>query len=412
MNQKQKLVIFTRFPVPGETKTRLIPHLGEKGAARLQREMTEYTLRQARRTGVEIEIRYTGGSLDEMCGWLGDHVEYVEQGEGDLGERMERVFFEHFANGIERVVIIGSDCPTNDGENIKRAFLELDRADCVIGPAYDGGYYLIGLSKSAPVLFRGIDWGSDQVLKQTLAAASSLSVVQLKRLSDIDEPEDLPPRISVIIPTFNEAKLLPRTLERVVRGFRVEPLVVDGGSSDATRSIPPPCLECREGRAAQQNLGVQNATGEILLFLHADTLLPEGWEWAIRDTLAEPTVAAGAFAFRIKEQIQGLKFIEAATNWRSRVLSLPYGDQGLFLRRETFDALGGFPDMPIMEDYAFVHTLRRNGRVVTVPQSVLTSGRRWQRYGIIKVTLINGLMVLGYHLGIAPDKLSAFYRRR
>ncbi len=411
MNRPSQLVLFTRFPEFGKTKTRLIPYLGAEGATQLQKEMTEHTVRQARKVDAEIEIRYTGGSLEKMKAWLGDDLGYTDQGEGDLGERMERTFSDHFKEGAEQVIIIGSDCPSNHRENIKKAFLSLESIDCVIGPAHDGGYYLVGLSKPASQLFQGIDWGEATVLAQTLSAASSLSVHQLKVLHDVDLPEDLPPKISVVIPTLNEADQLPQTLERVKEGFNIEILVVDGGSTDGTQGIAKRTLACSGGRAAQQNRGAATALGEILLFLHADTLLPDGWDWIIRDTLADPSIALGAFLFKVDCDFSGRKFIEDTANWRSKAGGLPYGDQGLFLRNEIFDQAGGFPDQPIMEDYTFVRTLRHYGKIVTVSQPAITSGRRWRKHGVFKVTLVNKLMVIGYHFGIPPAKLARLYRR-
>lgn len=411
MHGSEKLIIFTRFPVAGEAKTRLIPALGAEGAAALQREMTEHTVRQARKTRAEIEIRFTGGSEQQMRDWLGDDLQYADQGGGDLGERMACAFQEHFDSGAQRVVIIGCDCPSNDWKNIQKSFQWLETNDCVIGPASDGGYYLIGLRRPMPELFQGLEWGTDTVFEQTLALAAGKPHL-LKRLHDVDRPEDLPPKISVIIPTLNEAECILQTLEKVNEGFRVECIVADGGSTDGTRAVVPDCLICLDGRAAQQNLGAKAASGEILLFLHADTILPEGWEWTVRETLADSSVALGAFSFRVNSNFPGRKFIEDATNWRSRVCKMPYGDQGIFLRKETFEATGGFPDLPIMEDYAFVRTLRRRGKIVTVPEPAITSVRRWRKHGVLKVTLINKLMILGYHLCIPPERLATFYRGR
>jgi len=407
------LVIFTRYPKPGHTKTRLIPHLDEADAAQLQKEMTEYTIGQARKADVQIEICYTGGTLEEMQHWLGTDFVYTDQGDGNLGERMRDTFEEHFALGAERVVIIGSDCPANGWKNIRQSFQSLQQNDCVIGPAGDGGYYLIGLRKPSPQLFDGIDWGGDQVFKQTVKAASGLMVHLLPRLHDVDLPEDIPPKISVIIPTLNEEENLPTALQKIREGFCVETIVVDGGSSDGTKTVFPDALEleCRAGRAAQQNLGAVSATGEILLFLHADTELPYHWDWIIRDTLADHSVALGAFAFKVRESFPARKFIEDTTNWRSIKAKLPYGDQGLFMRRETFEQAGGFPEMPIMEDYAFVRSVRKLGDVVTVSEPAITSGRRWKQHGVLKVTLVNKLMIAGYHLGIPPARLATFYRR-
>ncbi|MEE9369691.1 MAG: TIGR04283 family arsenosugar biosynthesis glycosyltransferase [Pontiella sp.] len=419
----KQLIIFTRFPVPGKTKTRLIPQLGADAAAQLQREMTEHTVAQARRTGAQIEIRYTGGSSEQMRAWLGSDLHYADQGEGDLGERMQRACENHFNDGARRVVIIGSDCPSNDSINIGTAFQMLETNDCVIGPASDGGYYLIGFCRAGAVtppprsrpsatLFQSIDWGGERVFEQTMTAASALTVYQLPTLHDVDLAEDIPPRISVVIPTLNEEQHLARTLEKVKEGFNVEIIVVDGGSTDGTKRIYPDALECGNGRAAQQNLGAATATGERLLFLHADTILPDGWDWIVRDTVAEDSIALGAFTFKVRESFPGQKLIEDTANWRSKSGGLPYGDQGLFMRREIFEQAGGFPDMPIMEDYAFVRTLQKLGKVVTCPEAAITSGRRWQQHGVFKVTLINKLMIVGYHLGIAPEKLAAFYRKR
>jgi rSAM/selenodomain-associated transferase 2/rSAM/selenodomain-associated transferase 1 len=422
MKKNDQLILFTRFPQPGKTKTRLIPHLGEEGAAGLQREMTEHTIRQARKTGVPIEVRYTGSPEEPMRQWLGADLEYEEQGGGDLGERMKRACDAHFENGADRVVLIGSDCPSNDWRNLNEAFQALETNECVIGPASDGGYYLIGLCRAgaetppprswtAAALFQNIDWGGEQVLEQTLKAASGLSVRQLPKLDDVDLPEDIPAKISVIIPALNEAKQLPNTLELVRDGFNVEVIVVDGGSTDGTRLIAPETLTCLQGRAAQQNTGARAATGELFLFLHADTELPDCWDGIIRETLSDPSVALGAFSFKVKEQMRGLKFVEDTVNWRSRARKQPYGDQGLFMRRATFEQAGGFPDMPIMEDYALVRSLRRLGKIITVPEAALTSGRRWRQHGMFKVTAVNKLMILGYHLGVSLERLAAFYRK-
>ncbi|MDZ8118223.1 TIGR04283 family arsenosugar biosynthesis glycosyltransferase [Pontiella agarivorans] len=405
----ERLILFTRFPVAGKSKTRLIPALGEEGAAAFQRRMTEHTVLQAQQSGAQVEIRYTGGTEEEMQAWLGVGLQYAEQGAGDLGERMARAFQDHFDSGAERVVVIGCDCPSNHWKNIRNSFVHLKASDCVIGPAHDGGYYLIGLSRPMPRLFHRVDWGSARVLEQTLSLAPKQTVL-LDTLHDVDLPEDLPAKISVVIPALNEEAHLPRTLKSVRQGFHVEAVVVDGGSSDGTKQLFPDAPVCREGRACQQNLGAEKTNGELLLFLHADTELPDGWDGQIRETLADDSVALGAFSFQVRENFPGRKCIEETANWRSRVWKLPYGDQGLFMRRSVFERLGGFPAQPIMEDYAFVCAARKLGRVVTRPEAAVTSGRRWLHHGVWKVTWVNKLMILGYHLRIPPARLAAFYR--
>lgn len=191
----ERLIIFTRYPEPGLTKTRLIPTLGAKGAATLQQQMTEYTLSQVRELqSPSLEVRFTGGSLTLMQDWLGTDIVYQPQGEGDLGERMARSLSVAFRAGMERVVVIGTDCPGLNANLIAKALHQLHSHDLVLGPALDGGYYLIGLRCFILELFTDINWGTAEVLHQTVAIAKKLdvSVTYLPQLADVDRPEDLP----------------------------------------------------------------------------------------------------------------------------------------------------------------------------------------------------------------------------
>jgi rSAM/selenodomain-associated transferase 2 len=160
------------------------------------------------------------------------------------------------------------------------------------------------------------------------------------------------------------------------------------------------------------NAGAAQATGNILLFLHADTLLPENWTSVVTDTLDAPGVVAGSFGFRVAESFPGRWLVEWTTNLRSRWFQNPYGDQAQFLRRALFEELGGFTDLPIMEDYELNQRLRKVGRVATSREAATTSGRRWKRLGIIRTTLTNQVMIAGYHLGVCPQKLARFYKPR
>jgi rSAM/selenodomain-associated transferase 1 len=197
-NPKQHLIIFTRYPEPGRTKTRLIPALGTVGAANLQRQMTEYTISQVKElqqaTNVSLEVRFTGGNLQLMQNWLGLDLVYQLQGEGDLGLRMARSLFDAFQSDMKQVVIIGTDCPGVNFQILTKAFEQLHSFDLVLGPAIDGGYYLIGLRRFIPELFANIDWGTSQVLQQTVDIAAKLNVSRtyLSLLADVDLPEDLP----------------------------------------------------------------------------------------------------------------------------------------------------------------------------------------------------------------------------
>jgi rSAM/selenodomain-associated transferase 2 len=220
--------------------------------------------------------------------------------------------------------------------------------------------------------------------------------------------------ISVIIPTLNEAANLAATLE-VLRGVAgVEVVVADGGSRDETVALAEAAgvrlIFSPPGRARQQNAGAAVATGEVLLFLHADTVLPAGFTAAVRSCLARPGVAAGAFRLGIAGEGWGLRLVERLANWRSQRLQLPYGDQGLFLRRRTFVEVGGFPEQEIMEDFELIRRLRKMGRVALLGLAVRTSGRRWRKLGVARTTLLNQLIICGYFLGIAPARLAGWYR--
>ncbi len=193
----EQVIVFTRYPEPGKTKTRLIPALGPCGAAELQRKMTEHLLRTvnelAGQRSISLEVRFEGGTLDEMKRWLESEVSCRHQGEGDLGQRLQRAFTEAFAGGFQRVVVVGADCPALSAETISRAFELLKTAALVLGPANDGGYYLVGLNRPAPEIFTNIPWGTERVLEKTLVCARKLdmSPALLAPLSDVDRPEDL-----------------------------------------------------------------------------------------------------------------------------------------------------------------------------------------------------------------------------
>ncbi len=414
MDQTDRLIIFTRFPVSGRAKTRLIPALGADGAADLQRRMTEYTLKQALAVGIQVEVRFTGGSVEQMQQWLGDRPTYVDQGEGDLGVRMNRAVQEHFDHGARRVVILGCDCPENRSNNISRAFELLEKEPCVIGPAHDGGYYLIGLNHPQPDLFREIEWGTAQVLEQTLAA-SSRQIKLLPPLADVDEAEDLPLKISVIIPALNEKAHVGRVISEVLEGFNVECLVADGGSDEGTRELAQTAgaVVCHSspGRARQMNAGAEQASGDILLFLHADSRLPKEWDTQVRRTLMHPKVSLGAFRFAVDKNSMGFNLITWGTNLRSRWFKRPYGDQGLFLKRDLFKRIGRFADVPIMEDVALVRKARREGKVVTLNQPLITSARRWKKHGLLKTTLYNQYVLLAASTGVDPVELNQAYRQ-
>jgi rSAM/selenodomain-associated transferase 2 len=232
------------------------------------------------------------------------------------------------------------------------------------------------------------------------------------------------PKISIIIPVLNEAATIQETLTKFENASEVEVIVVDGGSRDDTvaiamrvgkaiaKSLRIEVISAAAGRARQMNAGAAVARGDILLFLHADTHLPTSFDTLVRQALQNAGTVAGAFELRIDAQLRGLRLVEKMVNMRSHFLSMPYGDQAIFLKAATFHDLGGFPDLPIMEDFELMLGLRRQGRIMIVPAPVVTSGRRWQKLGVVKTTLINQLIIAGYFLGVPPAQLVRWYRRK
>lgn len=230
------------------------------------------------------------------------------------------------------------------------------------------------------------------------------------------------PCLSVIIPTLNEATTLPTTLQRLRAeadrpgAVPLEVIVADGGSQDDTIAIAQihgaKVVMAQGGRGQQMNQGAAIATGNILLFLHADTRLPEGFTTLLSATLEPPGVVAAAFDLAIDDVAWGLRWVEWGVRLRSRWAQMPYGDQAIFLKAEVFHSLGGYADLPIMEDFELMGRLRRQGKIAIAPAAVATSGRRWQKLGLWRTTWINQGMVLGFLLGRDPARLAQWYRRQ
>jgi rSAM/selenodomain-associated transferase 2 len=221
--------------------------------------------------------------------------------------------------------------------------------------------------------------------------------------------------ISVIIPTLNEEHAIAATLSRLRQSAFTEIVIVDGGSHDgtlarATTAVPTArILSTQKGRARQMNMGAAAATGDVLLFLHADTLLPLSAGAEIASALRDPEIAGGRFDTRLDQDSGLFWLICRMMNWRSRLTGIATGDQALFLRRRVFEASGGFPDIPLMEDIAFSKNLKRAGRIVALRSCVITSRRRWQQHGIVRTVLLMWWLRLLFFLGVTPDRLKQWY---
>ncbi len=227
-----------------------------------------------------------------------------------------------------------------------------------------------------------------------------------------------PARLSIVVPVRNEAPLIGAALQRLtpLRRRGAEVIVVDGGSSDGSADLARPhadrVIESAPGRAVQMNAGAAVATGDILLFLHADCRLPDDVDIVIADRLARGKRDWGRFDIAIEGRHPLLPVIAWSMNRRSRLTGICTGDQCLFVRRALFRASGGFPPIALMEDIALSRALRRHGRPLCLAQRAVTSGRRWERRGALRTVLLMWRLRLGYFLGADPRKLASLYDAR
>ena len=194
---QELFIIFTRYPEAGKAKTRLIPAMGAEGAAGLQRLMSEHIfaegLKLAKKRQLKAEVHFDGGDLKKMNAWVPSGVICRKQYPGSLGDRLQSSFTQGITAGYDRIIIVGADCPFLSWKIVEKGFNYLKKRDLVLGPAQDGGYYLIGLSRGVSRLWSGVSWGTEFVLEQTLRKANELglSFSLLPTLTDIDRPEDL-----------------------------------------------------------------------------------------------------------------------------------------------------------------------------------------------------------------------------
>jgi rSAM/selenodomain-associated transferase 2 len=220
------------------------------------------------------------------------------------------------------------------------------------------------------------------------------------------------PAISVIIPALDEDATIEAAVASV-RADAAEVLVVDGGSRDETRlraeRAGARVLASPAGRGEQQRRGAREAAGDWLLFLHADTRLAAGWADELR--AVTPRFAGGAFRFAVDSPRPAFRLLEAGVRLRCAVFALPYGDQALFARRPAYDACGGIPPLPLMEDVAFVQKLRGLGPLAFLKTPAVTSARRWERRGLLATTARNLRCLALYAMGRAPERLAADYKR-
>jgi len=219
--------------------------------------------------------------------------------------------------------------------------------------------------------------------------------------------------ISVVIPVLNEASSIAQTLTQLRQAGECQVIVVDGGSDDETVPIAllhaDVVLTAPRGRARQMNAGTQIAKGEVLLFLHADTVLPHGFPHLLAAAFANPAIIGGRFDVCLDAEGWPFRMIETMMNLRSRVTKIATGDQAIFVRREVFRKMGGYPDIELMEDLEFSRKLKREGELACLRERVTTSARRWQQDGITRTIVKMWVLRLCHFFGVSPTRLRAHY---
>ncbi len=460
--ENELIILFSRFPRAGQSKTRLIPHLGAEGAALFQKEMTEFIAYECFLTQNNVQVHFNASTKEEMQTWIKESIalkfqnknisknfdekallgkienkfDFVEQDEGDLGQKMKSAFLYAYQelckknqiHSKKKILIIGSDCPSIRKELLEKAFLELETKSCVIGKSLDGGYYLLGgaFEKEEELeiflnLFDDITWSTEKVYAETIGQIkkNNLDYADLMPLMDIDYKEDIPPKVSIIIPTYNEEKNIVEFFENLPSSFNTEYIVIDGKSSDNTFAMAQKYADkvilCEKGRSMQMHNGAQEASGEILLFLHIDSFLPHSFDSKIRDLLEESEISLGYFDFAFKEDAQSAlkntwwgKFICGCANLRSKYLKRPYGDQGLFVRKKDYYSWK-LPIVPILEDVFLVKKALEYGKIQSLKEELQTSDRRWVKHGFFKVTFINQSVLLAAKIGMDLEKIQDCY---
>ena len=223
-------------------------------------------------------------------------------------------------------------------------------------------------------------------------------------------------RLSIIVPALDEAERIGALLTglQAMRARGADVIVVDGGSTDATPTLAAPLADrviaAPRGRARQMNAGAAQARGEVLLFLHADTTLPDDADWHILDSLRQGKRVWGHFDVRINGRARTLRMVAALMNLRSRLSGIATGDQALFMTRAAFVSVGGFPDQPLMEDIELSRRLLTLSRPACLPGPAITSGRRWETRGVWRTIFLMWRLRWLYARGVAPARLAERYR--
>lgn len=452
-SSRNALIVFTREPEPGKTKTRLMPYLSPEQCAELHRCMLKDISREMRKADAALIVAYTGENTGDpvfLRSIMGKSALFIRQRGGDIGSRMQNAIEDVLGLGYDKAVLIGTDIPEIKAETINASLDLLESCDVVMGPTYDGGYYLIGMRAVHTEAFNVKSYGGSSVFDETVSSLrkAGLSAEKTDTYADLDTAEDLSgfrrrmridpglrkthtgqflaetAKISVIVPVYNEAAEIGRLVGQL-KPYRneCEIIIVDGESTDGTpgkireyageASRDILVLEEKKGRSLQMNAGAGKSTGDILFFLHCDCTLPENFLEEIRRVMA----ANDWGCFRVKFPSSNFFMLTNCiiSNHRALCRRLPFGDQGIFINRDLFFEAGMFPEIPLMEDYEFSIRMKRRKGVRGPGMTrkwLITSARRYGRGtgSILRTEMQMWKLRRMYRRGVSSGVLQNIYK--
>ena len=444
------IIFFTRSPIGGKTKTRMQPYLSSDECATLHKVMIKDIYKECTGMSADIFVYYTPiEGLERLQKIIGiKHIYKLQKGD-NLGEKMYNAIAEVLDLGYESCILIGSDIAELRKEHINRAFDKLENADIVFGKTVDGGYYLVGMKKAVKEVFEVEKYGNSDVFANTLKKLSNLGlkIAYTKTLYDIDTKDDLALhrkrlrkyvakhsryykelqkrnlgkfaldklKISIIIPVYNEEKTVVNLQSKLTGLYgKCEIIFVDGGSTDATISLIDKkykLFKSEKGRADQMNKGALESSGDVLLFLHSDSILPKNPLRQIKKVMRN--YEAGCFGISFNTRSILMKICALMSNYRAGIGHIMFGDQGIFIDRATFFKLGMFPKLPIMEDYQLSLSLKSKKIKTAMTKShITTSDRRFTGNSIDKLKLMLKMHRLRsmYRKGVDIEKIASLYK--